>query len=145
MVTIILGVLAVFVLPRIDLIRGFDEAGFQNAVRATLEYARKTAVAQRRNVRVTLSGNSLTLTIDDVGPEALGAGTFPRSLPLPTPDARCTGGQVNQLCAPAGAAFTLGGPTTLDFSPLGRASAAAVYTVTNQPNITVVQETGHVY
>jgi MSHA pilin protein MshC len=145
MVLVILGTLAVFVLPRIELARGFDEVGFQNAVRGTLEYARKSAVAQRRNVRVTLAGNNLTLTIDDVGPEAAGAGTFPRNLPLPTPDRRCTGGQLNQLCAPAGATFTLGGPATLDFSPLGRASASAVYTVTNQPNITVVQETGHVF
>lgn len=144
MVILLVGILAVFVLPRIELTRGFDEVGFQNAVRATLEYARKSAVAQRRNVRVTLTGNNLALTIDDVGPEAVGAGSFPRILPLPTPDPRCTGGQINQLCAPAGATFVLGGPASLDFSPLGRASAAAVYTVTNQPNITVVQETGHV-
>lgn len=141
MVILILGILAVFVLPRIELTQGFEEVGFQDAVRATLEHARKSAIAERRNVRVTLAGNNLALTIDNVGPENAGAGTFPRQLPLPTPDGRC-GGAVHQLCAPPGIA--LGGPATLDFSPLGRASAAATYTVTDQPDINVVAETGHV-
>lgn len=141
MVILILGILAVFVLPRIELTRGFQEVGFHDAVRATLEHARKSAIAERRNVRVTLAGNNLTLTIDNVGPETAGAGTFPRQLPLPTPDGHC-GGSVHQLCAPPGIA--LGGPATLDFSPLGRASAAATYTMTDQPDINVVAETGHV-
>lgn len=141
MVILILGILAVFVLPRIDLTRGFEEVGLHDAVRSTLEYARKSAVAERRNVRVTLAGNNLTLTIDNVGPETGGAGTFPRALALPTPDRRC-GGPVNQLCSPPGVA--LGGPATLDFSPLGRPSAAATYTVTDQPDILVEAETGHV-
>lgn len=140
MVLIILGLLAVFVLPRVQLTQGFDEVGFQNAVRATLEYARKSAVAERRHVRVTLGGNSLTLTIDNVGPEAAGAGTYPRALALPTPDSHC-GGAANQLCSPG---VALGGPATLDFSPLGRPSAGATYTVTGQPDITVEAETGHV-
>lgn len=141
MVILLVGILAVFVLPRTDLTRGFEEVGFQDAVRATLEHARKSAVAERRNVRVSLAGNNLTLTIDNVGPEDGGAGSFPRQLALPTPDRRC-GGAAHQLCAPPG--ITLGGPATLDFSPLGRASTAATYTVTDQPDINVVAETGHV-
>lgn len=142
MVILILGILAVFVLPRIDLTLGFDEVGFHDATRATLEYARKSAIAERRNVRVTLAGNSLTLTIDNVGPEAAGAGSFPRQLALPVPDRRC-GGPINQLCAPPN--VTLTSPTTtLDFSPLGRPSTAATYSVTGQPDILVEAETGHV-
>ena len=148
MVILILGILAVFVLPRIDLTRGFDEVGVHDAARATLEYARKSAIAERRNVRVTrdnsgppLNLDRLTLTVDNVGPETAGAGTFPRQLALPVPDRRC-GGPINQFCAPAGIA--LGGPATLDFSPLGRPSTAATYTVTGQPDILVEAETGHV-
>ena len=145
MVLIILGILAVFVLPRIQLTQGFDQVGFHNAVRATLEYARKSAVAQRRNVRVTLDADGLTLTIDNAGPEAAGAGTFPRALALPVEDSHCAPPiPVNRLCRPAGAGYALGGPATLDFSPLGRASAGVVYTVTGQPDITVTAETGHV-
>ena len=142
MVLIILGILAVFVLPRVQLTQGFDQLGFHNATRATLEYARKSAVAQRRHVRVALAGNTLTLTIANDIPEGGDANNFARDLPLPTPDPRC-GGTVNQLCAPPGVA--LGGNTlTLDFSPLGRPSAAATYTVTGEPDITVQAETGHV-
>lgn len=141
MVLIILGILAAFVLPRVQLTQGFDQVGFHNAMRATLEYARKSAVAQRRNVRVTLNGNSLTLTIANDNPEGSNAATYDRALPLPSPDRRC-GGTNNQLCAPAG--VTIGGPATLDFSPLGRPGAAAAYTVTGEPNIVVEAETGHV-
>jgi MSHA pilin protein MshC len=144
MVLIVLGVLAVFVLPRIDLTRGYDEVGYRDAVRATLEYARKSAVAERRNVRVALGGNNLTLTIDNLSPEDPGAGSFPRNLNLATPDRRC-GGPANQLCAPAG--VTVAGPAALAFTPLGRPSAAATYTVTGDApwTITVEAETGHVY
>lgn len=142
MVLVLLGILAVFVLPRVDLTQGFDEVGYRDAVRSTLEYARKSAVAQRRNVRVVLAGNNLTLTIDNVTPDTVGAGTFPRNLALPAADRRC-GGAVNQLCAPANIA--LAGPATLTFTPLGQPNAAAVYTVTGQPAINVAPETGHVF
>ncbi|GAB3498213.1 hypothetical protein GCM10027399_23120 [Curvibacter fontanus] len=143
MVLVLLGILAVFVLPRIDLTRGFDEVGYRDAVRATLEFARKSAVAERRNVRATLVGNNLTLTIENVGPES-STGLFPRALALPTPDRRC-GGAANQLCAPGGLA--LSGPATLDFGPLGRPSGAATYTVTGDApwTVTVEAETGHVH
>jgi MSHA pilin protein MshC len=143
-VMILLGILAVFVLPRIDLTRGFDEVGYRDAVRATLEYARKSAVAERRNVRVALAGNNLALTIDNLSPEDPAAGSFPRNLPLSTPDQRC-GGADNQLCAPAG--VTLAGPATLTFTPLGRPSATASYTVTGDSawTVTVEAETGHVF
>jgi MSHA pilin protein MshC len=148
MVIIILGILAVFVLPRVELTRGFDEVGYRDAVRATLEYARKTAVVQRRNVRVALADNSLTLTIDNVGPEIAGAGTFPRALALPTPDQRCGAPvPVNQLCAPPN--VTLASATAnLVFTPLGRPQGGgATYTVTGEAPwvITVAQETGHVF
>ena len=146
MVLIILGILAVFVLPRIQLTQGFDEVGYRDAVRATIEYARKSAVAERRNVRVTLVNNNLVLTIENVGPEN-SAGLFPRLLPLPTPDRRCNDPAiVNQLCAPAN--VTLASPSaTLDFSPLGRPTpAGTTYTVTGDApwTITVEAETGHV-
>jgi MSHA pilin protein MshC len=144
MVLVLLGILAIFVIPRPDLVRGFDEVGYRDAVRATLEFARKSAVAQRRSVRVSLAGNNLILDIDNVGPGDPGAGSYPRNLSLPTPDPRC-GGPANQLCAPPG--VTLGGPATLTFSPLGRPSAAANYSVTGDApwTITVEAETGHVH
>jgi len=142
-VMMIIGVLAVVVLPRFDLLRGFDEIGYRDKVKATLEFARKSAVAQRRNVRVTLAGNNLTLTIDDDIPEGGSAGTYPRQLALPAPDSSC--GATNQICAPSG--VTLAGTAALSFTPLGVPSSAGSYTVTGDAaqTITVEAETGYVH
>ncbi len=110
MVIIFLGILAVFVLPRTNLTQGFQEVGYRDAVQATLECARKSAVAQRRNIRVTLADNNLTLSIFDVGPETAGAGTFARNLDLPTPDRHC-GGATHQLCASPNVTLTVAAET----------------------------------
>lgn len=146
-VLIIIGIMAVVVLPRFDLIKGYDEIGYRDKARATLEYARKSAVAQRRNVRVALAGNNLTLTIASDIPEGAAANTFDRNLVLPAPDRLC-GGATNQICAPAN--VTLAGPATLTFTPLGVPSIAGAYTVTGDAPalatyaITVEAETGNV-
>jgi len=155
MVMLIVGIMAVVALPRLDMLRGFDEIGYRDKVKATLEYARKSAVAQRRNVRVTLAGNNLTLDIETCHPEGtltstppcaapIALGTFPRALALPVPDRNC-GGVTNRICAPTG--VTLAGPATLTFTPLGVPSAAGAYTATGdaaQP-ITVEAESGYVH
>ncbi|KAF0164707.1 MAG: MSHA pilin protein MshC [Rhodocyclaceae bacterium] len=142
-VMLLVGILAFVVLPRLELLRGFDEIGYRDKVKATLEYARKSAVAQRRNVRVALAGNNLTLTIDNDVPDGGAAGTYPRSLSLPAKDNAC-GGPTNQICAPAN--VTLTGPATLTFTPLGRPDAAKSFTVSGGAGtITVEAETGYVH
>jgi MSHA pilin protein MshC len=143
-VMLIVGILAVVVVPRLGLLKGYDEVGYRDKARATLEYARKSAVAQRRNVLVTLAGNNLTLTIDNVVPEAATAGTYPRALALPTPDRSC-GGTSNQICAPGG--VTLTGPATLSFTALGAPNAAGAYSASGEAayTITVEAETGYVH
>jgi len=146
MVMVMIGILAVVVVPRLDM-RVFKDVGFRDKARGALEYARKAAVAQRRNVQVSLAGNNLTFQIDNVGPEAVGAGTYPRNLTLPATDPAC-GGATNQVCAPTGSnGVTLTGPATLTFSPLGRPNAAASYTVTGASTftLTVEAETGLVH
>lgn len=144
MVLVLMGILATVALPRFNF-SGFDEVGFRDKVRATLEFARKSAVAQRRITCVALAGNNLTLTIDDVTPETAGAGACPRQLTLPAADAAC-GGPTNAVCAPAGVA--LAGPAALSFDALGRPSAGAVYNIaggTVNQTITVEAETGYVH
>lgn len=133
---IVIGIMAVSILPRMDLLRGFDEIGYRDQVRATLEYARKSAVAQRRNVRVTLAGSTVAVTIDNDIPEGGAAGTFGRALALP-------GINANSFAAPAGVALTP--DTVLVFDPLGRPSAGAVLAVSGVGNITVEAETGYVH
>lgn len=156
MTMVIIGIMAVVALPRLDMLRGFNDAGFRDQVKATLEYARKAAVAQRRSVQVTLAGNNLTLDIETCHPEGtltstppcaapIALGTYPRGLALPVPDRACAPAAPNRICAPAGVA--LAGPATLTFSALGVPSAGGAYTVTGESThtITVEADTGHVH
>lgn len=144
-VMLLVGILAVVALPRMDALKGFDEIGYRDKVKATLEYARKAAVAQRRYSCVSVSGNALTLTVDLNVPEAF-AGACPASpLALPATDRGCSPAASNKICAPSG--VSLVGTTPLTFSPLGKPSAAGTYTVTGQAPyvITVEAETGYVH
>lgn len=149
-VLVLVGIIATIAVPRLTT-SGFDATGYRDKVRATLEFARKSAVAQRRIVCVARAANGLTLTIDNVTPEtAVGRGTCPRPLPLPATDAAC-GGPTNAICAP-NATVALAGPAALAFDPMGRASAVPAaalyaYTVTDAMmslTINVEAETGYV-
>jgi len=163
---IVIAILAVAVVPRFSLLSGYDEVGYRDKVKATLEYARKAAVAQRRYVCVTKNGNGLVLTRDLRDPDPLTfasvtALTCPNSgnsrLTLPAPDtAACGSGTAgNEICSPANKPITLTAPTTaLIFNPLGQPSSTAncsttnfCYTVTGTDayTITVEAETGYVH
>jgi MSHA pilin protein MshC len=147
MTLVIIGILAAVALPRMNVIGSFDETGYRDQVIAALEFARKSAVAQRRNVQVTRAGNVLTFSIDNCHPEGSAASvppcvnavnTFPRALNLP-------GTNANWI-APRGQT-TLEGPLTLVFNPRGQASLAATYTTTIDGvarNLTVDADTGYV-
>jgi MSHA pilin protein MshC len=52
-ILILVGILAVTVLPRFSLLGGFEAQGFADQLRSLIRYGQKTAVAQRRNVAVT--------------------------------------------------------------------------------------------
>jgi len=152
-VMIVIGIMAFMVLPRLDLLRGFDEAGYRDKVKATLEYARKSAVAQRRYVCVNRNGNGLILTRDLRDSDSLSFATVtcPDSgsnrLSLPTSDSRyCpSGANANQICAPDSISFTAA-PTLLKFSPLGQPEATATYTISGGgADIVVEAETGYVH
>jgi len=153
---VIIGILAVVVLPRFDLLRGFDEIGYRDQVKATLEYARKAAVAQRRFVCVTRSGNDLIATRDLRDPDTLSISTANCTLSSPGNWVDLPGGPArdcpaatpaNQICAPSG--VTLGGASTasLVFSPLGVSTGGSYSIVANSATtatITVEAETGYV-
>ena len=145
---VVLGIMAIAIVPRMSLLQGFDEVGFRDQVKATLEYARKSAVAGRRYVCVTRSGNDLILTRNLADPDTTSAscGTDPLALPGGTSRYCPSGTGSNQICAPSG--VTLEGSASLVFSPLG-VSAGGSYTIkvgsTTSATITVVAETGYVY
>ena len=136
---ILIGILSAMAIPRMNLINSFDEIGYRDQVIATLEFARKSAVAQRRNVQVTRTGNSLSLLVASDIPEGAAASTFGRQLSLP--------GSSSNTISPRGAT-TLDGPATLVFDPLGRATAASyAYTVRGESEhvLTVDSGTGYVH
>lgn len=121
MTMVIIGIMAVVALPRLDMLRGFSEAGFRDQVKATLEYARKAAVAQRRYVcfDVNIGATGFAVTRDLVVPESRTLATVSCSAPLLLP-----GSSSNEIIAPTGT--LLGGPSAaIIFDPLGRANGPA--------------------
>lgn len=136
MTLMIIGILAIVALPRLDLLRGWDEIGYRDRVRATLEYARKTAVAQRRAVRVTIAGSGLTVEAQRQTPEGEGTAAWaPLNLP---------GGNTHAFAAPNGVSLAPA-DDVVTFSALGRPDAGRVFTVSGGVGaITVEAETGHV-
>ncbi len=146
-ILLVIGVLAVVALPRFSMLEGFDEIGYRDKVKATLEYARKAAVAQRRYVCVNLASNSLTLTREAAVPESTAGdcSTGHSALTLPATDRACPGSPVNQICAPNG--ITLTGTASLRFTPLGRldTDTDGSYVVAGTTTIAVEAQTGHVH
>jgi MSHA pilin protein MshC len=161
-VMIIIGIMAVTVLPRFDLLKGYDEIGFRDRVKATLEYARKAAVAQRRYTCVTVNagGNGLILTRDVADPDT----RTPATVSCPNGginQLQIPGGNSNEAVAPASVILAVP-PAAVIFDPLGRAGGSAAadcapavttaycYSVqgTDSPTpqiITVERETGYVH
>ena len=136
-VMVVIGILAVVVLPRLTLFDGFDQLGYRDRVRATLEYARKSAVAQRRKVQVTLAANSVTVLIASDVPEGAAGNTFDRNLVLP-------GSNSNSFTAPAG--VTLSPAAVLVFDDWGQPSAGGSFSITGSGEPIVVEAvTGYVH
>ena len=148
-VMVLVGILAFVALPRFDLLWGFDEIGYRDQVRATLEYARKSAVAQRRHVQITTAANGMTVSISSIDPDTVTLASWPiafaRSLALP-------GGSSNKVTPPSSATL-VASVSPLAFDPLGRPLNAvtgaalvlpATFTVSGS-TVTVEAETGHVH
>lgn len=151
---VVLGILAVTVLPRMDALQGFDEIGFRDQVKATLEYARKSAVAGRRWVCASIADgdgdgrSELAISRDAADPGARTAATVNCTIALTLP-----GTSTNSVEAPA-AVTVFSGPA-LVFDALGRpwtsasssVSTAASYTLTGGSTATVIveAETGYVH
>jgi len=125
---VIASVLAAFAIARIDR-KAFDTEGYANQVTSSVRYAQKLAVAQRRNVTVTVSGNSISLSYP-----------APVSLPVLLPPST----DPYVINAPTGVTI---GNVSFTFDALGKPSAGATLTVTGDVarTITVEPETGYVH
>lgn len=140
-VMILIGIMAAVAAPRFMDRSSFDEWGFHDQVVAALQYARKSAVASRRQVCVSMDASSLTLTRALSAPEFAPGCTGATGLALPDRAG-------NSLPIPQGVSASLSPAAGFYFDALGRpmtlagtATAVAV-TVANQPTVAVEQETG---
>lgn len=139
MVIVIIGVLAVFAAPRFNA-TDFNARGFHDETLAILRYAQKSAIAQRRPVCVTFTGNSATLTVDADRNAATGTGGCELNLIGPRGD---TPGTIT-----ARSGVTYGStPAAFNFDGLGQPSvsqaiqvAGAGYSITVEPGTGYVHE-----
>jgi MSHA pilin protein MshC len=133
-ILVVIGVLAVAVMPRFADQTVFEARGFHDETLSTLRYAQKTAVAQRRTVCVTFAANSVSLRIaTNFG------GACDRDLAGPN------GSSPYQITANGSAQFSPT-PAAVSFNPDGSASAGASIQVSSASSaITLVKETGYVY
>lgn len=131
MVMIIVGILAVFAAPRFLDADIFKSRGFADQVQASLRYAQKVAIAQRRNVCVELTANDITLKIASVGGAASACDT---NLISPT------GESPYKINTPS-AAITLAPVQTFIFSALGKPFDILGNPSVAQKNIAIVGAT----
>jgi MSHA pilin protein MshC len=131
MVMIMVGVLAVFVAPKLTT-SDFEARGFHDETLALLRYAQKSAVAQRRTVCVTLNPTGVTANIFAANPIT---GTC-AAAPVLTPPNTPRGG--------TGLSATVAG---FSFTPLGITDQASnvVVSITGGTAITVEAATGYVH
>ena len=133
MVLIIVGVLAVAAMPVLFSRLTFDTRRFADQVRAAMQYAQKVAVAQRRNVCVTVTASSLALTQGTSAGAACTAAVFDVST-----------GSDFVLNTPSSVSF--GAAVTITFDALGQTASAATVTVAGDQSIPINVEavTGYV-
>jgi MSHA pilin protein MshC len=141
-VMIIVGIMAVVVIPRMSLLGGFDAIGYADQIEAYLRFAQKSALAQRRMVSLDLSTSPPTLrqriatTCDTTGTQMTGT---PSGWRPPAGSTTFTSSKGNTLCFD-----TLGRPyaTTLLTSQMNiqvKDSGATAKTIYIEP------ETGYVH
>jgi MSHA pilin protein MshC len=137
----VIGILAVNILPRWSGNSGFDERSFRDRVVAGLRYAQKSAIASRRTVCASFSSPpaSVTFMISTLPPVA----------------ADCTTGAA--LVGPENTPLVVTAPGTVNFAALpadvifdaaGRPAAGALINVSGLAAalvITVEAETGYVH
>ncbi|MDO8813138.1 MAG: prepilin-type N-terminal cleavage/methylation domain-containing protein [Gallionella sp.] len=142
MTIIIIAILAVVAVPRFTDSDAFQSRGFADQVQATLRYAQKVAIAQRRYVCADFpTASSVKLTYDPTAPST-----------THTTMTACPGG--NALTSPSGDSYPISNdrasffttPSTFYFDALGKPSLAQIITISNVPaTITVEAETGYVH
>ena len=129
MTMIVVGILAVAVLPRFADVSVFEARGFRDETLSLLRYAQKSAVAQRRTVCVAVASDGITLEIDTTT----------------VPDGTCDGPSTLTLpVTPRGGSELAG--TGFNFLASGAASGTGTHTltITDAADIKIDAATGYV-
>jgi MSHA pilin protein MshC len=141
-IMVIIGILAAVVAPRFFNVNVFQSRGFADQVQASLRYAQKTAISQRRLVCVTFPSTTRVVLRTAANFADIACNTD-----LASPSGSYPAGQTTYTVdAPNG--VTLGGAVAFNFDALGRPNFAAALPIavsgaTN--NIVVEAETGYVH
>lgn len=143
-VMVVMGILAVFAVPRMLDLNQFSARGTRDFVGAALRYAQKSAIAMRRNVCVNVGATQLTLT----HATAAGANQPCSANELPNPgNGHAYSDSSNAL--PSGAQVST--PTSLIFDAQGRplsapgtprTTALTISVTGNATPLTIEPETG---
>ncbi|HEU0187962.1 MAG TPA: type II secretion system protein [Gallionellaceae bacterium] len=137
-VIVIVGIMSAIVMPRFFDRNTFDARGFYDQTIATLRYAQKTAISQRRLVCVTFPSTSRIVLRT-----AANFGAAACDTDLQNPSATYPAGQTTYtIDAPAG--VVLAGAADFNFDSLGRTSLALAPITVDVFTITIDQETGYV-
>lgn len=137
---LIIGILAVILLPRWNGTSGFDERGFRDNIAAALRYAQKSAVASRRTVCATFSTPpaQVTFRISNFN----GAADCSDGVALAGPNSSAL------VVTATGKAVFSSLPASIVFDAAGRPGGAAAINVSGLSAaqvITVEAETGYVH
>lgn len=138
-VLVLVGALAVFVVPRLST-EGFDRYGFRQEVLSAARYAQKTAMASGCDVQLAVSAgaDSVTLNYRTGGDDAsCGGGGFGDPVQSPS-----TGGAF-ALSAPDGVDVTGGGNVVYD--GFGNPSGGLTISFATGPAITIEAVTGYAH
>ncbi|NBB91644.1 MAG: prepilin-type N-terminal cleavage/methylation domain-containing protein [Gammaproteobacteria bacterium] len=131
-VLVLVGILAAFVVPRID-IEGFERQAFASELTNALRYAQKSAIASGCHVRATVDAadDSYALVYTGAGGSTCGGGSA--ALPHPTRGGPFTGGG------------EIDGGGSVVFDAMGRTAAGLSITLSSGDVILVEPETGYVH
>jgi MSHA pilin protein MshC len=145
-VLLVVGILAAVAIAKLTNINVIQQRSEYDKVFSAIQYARKSAIAQRRYACVAVSATAVSLTLDPNPPESTatpfgGSCPFATALALPSPDPTPSCAS-NQTCVKNTSIVSTSG--NFQFDPRGRASAQVVVTVSGFPSITVEAETGYV-
>lgn len=103
MVLVLAGIMAAVALPRMSLLTGMSGPTFRDELRSTLQAVRKSAIAARRYVCVTVSGNDFSVSLDPREPDTFtGAINCTQNMTLPVPGKACALPAPQKICAPSG-------------------------------------------